>query len=158
MRIDGDTTKLKYAIGLTDVERKILTNFDHISSSVPGTLEIRKQIGHVTLAGEVFYGSSIFGTISPSERQGNLRIRLSRYRSNDPAVRHMKEECQECIGSEWPPLAAVPENGVPDFVSRVLEKADTDLPNAGLYADKNATPAEPPDTAARAFQNLRPTA
>ena len=106
-RIDGGTAKLTYATDLSDLERKILVNFDHISQCVPGTLEIRKQIGHLTLAGEVFYGSSIFGTISPSERHGNLRVRLSRYRRNDPAVRHMQDECQACTGMEWPPVAAV---------------------------------------------------
>ena len=51
-RIDGDTAKMKYAIGFSDMERKIIVNFDHVSQSVPGTLEIRKQIGHLTLAGE----------------------------------------------------------------------------------------------------------
>ena len=119
-RIDGDTAKLKYAVGLTGIERKILMNFDHISQSVPGTLEIRKQIGHVTLAGEVAMGSSIFGTISPSERHGNTRIRLSRYRRNDPAVKYMDAASQMCVGCNYPPLSVADgaEFQVPDDAVR----------------------------------------
>ena len=54
--------------------------------------------------------------------------------------------------------AHLPKQGVPEFVTRILEQGDEDLPNKGLYANKNATPAEPPASGERAFQNLRPTA
>ena len=63
--IAGDTTKLKHAVGLTRVEQRIIQNIQYMSGRIPGTQEIRTHIGQLTFAAEVFYGASIFGTISP---------------------------------------------------------------------------------------------
>ncbi len=67
-------------------------------------------------------------------------------RMKHPDVKHLSRE-------EMRRRAAhLPEQGVPAFVTRILEQGDEDLPNKSLYAEKNATPAEPPASGERALR------
>ena len=102
--IAGDTTKLKHAVGLTRPETQIIQNIQYMTARIPGTQEIRIHIGQVTFAAEVFYGGSLFGTISPSERHGNLMIRLSRYRCGDPAHKYAPASLAAASSKEYPPF------------------------------------------------------
>ena len=67
-RIDGDVSKLRFATDITATEERLLADFSFRTRMVPGTQEIRTQIGHVCFWGSVVYGNGIFMTISPSER------------------------------------------------------------------------------------------
>ena len=78
--------RVSFAVGLGDLQRKLLADFRFRSSSIPGTQEIRTKIGHLGFWGCVNYGNGIFCTISPGERHNYLALRLSRYREDDPFV------------------------------------------------------------------------
>jgi len=85
-KIAGDTTKLRYAEGLTENESRLLRSLDHIASALPGTQQVRLKMGHAMRGGFAVFGNATFMTISPSDRHSGLMIRLSRYRRSDPAV------------------------------------------------------------------------
>ena len=40
-KVNGDLTKVRHATCLTDGGRKLLQNLEHVSSQLPGTMEIR---------------------------------------------------------------------------------------------------------------------
>ena len=85
-KIDGDVSKLLYAEGLTQQQRRILSDFNFRTRSLPGTQGIRTKIYHTCFWGQVVYGNGIFMTISPGERHNYLAIKLSRYRGQDPFI------------------------------------------------------------------------
>ena len=85
-KIDGDTSKLFYAEGISPVQKRLLADVRFRTRMLSGTKEIRTKIGHIGFWASVVYGNGIFITISPSERHNYLAIRLSRYRSDDPYV------------------------------------------------------------------------
>eukprot|EP00971_Amphidinium_carterae_P155382 3081675-Amphidinium_carterae.1 len=66
--LGGDLTKLRYAKGLSAGAKKILDNLEARSSNIAGTHEIRKKMRYQTHANRVHYGTSVFVTFSPSER------------------------------------------------------------------------------------------
>ena len=59
-----------------------------LSSTIPGTQQIRLEIGHALFGARVEFGDPLFLTISPSSRRSGLCMPFSRYRSNDPALLH----------------------------------------------------------------------
>eukprot|EP00959_Pyramimonas_sp_CCMP1952_P150958 3159070-Pyramimonas_sp.AAC.1 len=85
-KINGDASKLPFAVGLSALQRKILADFRFRSSFIPGTQEIRTKIGHEMRWACINYGTGIFCTISPGERHNYLACRLGRYRVDDPFV------------------------------------------------------------------------
>jgi len=125
--IRGDTSKLLFAEGTTAKEESLLRSMHYISSALPGTQEVRRQMGHVIVGAGFVYGSGIFLTISPSERHNGLAIRLSRYRRNDPLLDpSVAPDEHRWIGSEVPRLA--PKEGqvtvdMPDYDLRRLISA-----------------------------------
>ena len=84
--INGDFTKLMFAEHVSPLQKQLLADFRFRTSLLPGTQELRVQIGKVGFWATVAYGHPIFLTISPSERHSYLALRLSRYRSEDPHV------------------------------------------------------------------------
>jgi hypothetical protein len=86
-RINHDVTKLQYALNLSNVERRLIKDMQFLSSTVPGTQQIRLQIGHALFGARVELGDPLFLTISPSSRHSGFTIKVSRYRESDPAVR-----------------------------------------------------------------------
>ena len=115
MPIRGDTSKLLFAEGTSARQRAMLQNMHYISSALPGTQEIRRQMGHVGQAGNRVYGCGIFMTISPSERHNGLAIRLSRYRPSDPLLHPSVAAAErEWIGSETPSIRRVNQNDAED--------------------------------------------
>ena len=84
--VGGDMTKLRHVPTLGDAARKVLYNVEARTRHIPGTHEVRKTMRHQTHANRVCYGTAIFITFSPSERDTSLMVRLTRARQCDPAV------------------------------------------------------------------------
>jgi hypothetical protein len=126
--IDGDVSKLLYADGLTELQRKVLADFNFRTRALPGTQGIRSKIYHTCFWGQVVYGNGIFITISPGERHNYLAIRLSRYRLQDPFISCSDTpDEQNWIGPDKPSLQAHAEDvfqvDVPGYDLRKLIQA-----------------------------------
>ena len=110
-RIDGDMTKLRFAVGMTTEQQRLLADFKFRTRNISGTQEIRTKIGHLCFWGSVVYGNGIFMTISPGERHNHLAVRLSRYRARDPyIVASTSVGESDWIGSDKPSLRASAED------------------------------------------------
>jgi len=137
--ICGDTSKLLFATGTTAQERELLREMHFTTRSLPGTQEIRRQMGHVCFAARIVYGSGIFMTISPSERHNGLAIRLSRYRRNDPLVHPaVASEERKWIGQDEPSLetsAGNSDEGEDEFEEEAMDFPDYDLRRLILARD-----------------------
>ena len=64
----------------------MLDNTEARSRNIPGTHEVRKTMRQQTHANRICYGTPIFVTFSPSERDSAIMLRLARARKLDPAV------------------------------------------------------------------------
>ena len=84
--VNGDLTKLRHVPGLSVTAKKLLGDLEARSKYIPGTHEVRRTMRHQTHANRVCYGTSIFLTFSPSERDTTLMVRLARARQSDPAI------------------------------------------------------------------------
>ena len=84
--VKGDVTKLRHVPGLSEAAKKTLANVEARTRNIPGTHEVRKTMRHQTHANRVAYGTAIFLTFSPSERDTTLMVRLARARQTDPAI------------------------------------------------------------------------
>ena len=84
--VKGDVTKLRHVPGLSEAAKKTLANVEARTRNIPGTHEVRKTMRHQTHANRVAYGTAIFLTFSPSERDTTLMVRLARARQADPAI------------------------------------------------------------------------
>ena len=74
-KLDGDTSKLMFAEGVTPLQKRLLADFRFRTSMVPGTQEIRTKIAHMGFWASVVYGNGIFMTVSPSERHNYIAVR-----------------------------------------------------------------------------------
>ena len=83
-KINNDASKLLFAVGLGNLQRRLLADFRFRCAAIPGTQEIRTKIGHLGFWACVTYGNGIFCTLSPGQRHNYLAVRLSRYRQDDP--------------------------------------------------------------------------
>ena len=122
--IAGDATKLYFAVGTSDAERRLLRDHEFLTSLIPGSQAIRRRMGRLGFSAALVYGQGLFITISPSERHGGLVIRLSRYREGDPLLtgRHAKKE-QKWIGKDKPSLETHDDRrggDEPDYETRKL--------------------------------------
>ena len=112
-KIDGDVSKLRFAVGVTSLQKRLLADFSFRTRAIGGTQEIRGKIGQICFWGSVVYGNGIFMTISPGERHNYLAIRLSRYRRRDPYITsNAPDERDEApwIGADAPSLEAGAED------------------------------------------------
>ena len=91
-RLNGDTFKLMYARGITPLQRQLLANLHFLSSSIPGTQDIRRQMGQHMRGATIIYGQPIFLTISPSERHSSKILRLSRFRTCETLFQSMSSD------------------------------------------------------------------
>ena len=122
--IAGDTSKLYWAVGTSEGERRLLRNVEFVSSAISGTQATRRKMGKIGFGASLVYGSGIFITISPSERHGGLAIRLSRYRESDPLLNpsHAAKE-RPWIGKDKPSLETHGNSTAddePDYETRKL--------------------------------------
>ncbi len=60
--IKGDTSKLMFAEGTTKKEFELLQNMHFITSGLPGTQEVRRQMGPLMFGARTVYGFGIFLT------------------------------------------------------------------------------------------------
>ena len=67
-KVNGDFTKVKYAINLKEAGKRLLQNLEHTSRQLKGTMEVRKIMRYETNAGRVRRGVPIFVTFSPDEK------------------------------------------------------------------------------------------
>jgi hypothetical protein len=74
-RVNGDFTKVKYAVNLKEAGKRLLQNLEHTSRQLKGTMEVRKMMRYETNAGRIRRGVPIFVTFSPDEKH-NVCIRI----------------------------------------------------------------------------------
>ncbi len=89
--VNGDISKIHQMIGLSNVEKALLTNYHFMSSRFAGTRQIRNSIRHIVFSSRVFYGLPLYGSLTPSERHSGLILRLYRCRQTDPAITTMSK-------------------------------------------------------------------
>ena len=58
--INGDITKLRYANGLTTMERELLTNLRFMTRKLEGTQEVGLLLNHALFGAQVSYGEGLF--------------------------------------------------------------------------------------------------
>lgn len=112
--INGDTTKLQFAEGLTPQERRIAQQVNFLAMHLPGNPMTRKLMGQAQFGARVVYGDCVFMTISLNEQHSALVLRLFRARRSDPFLltAGMREnKTSEWIGEDNPKLEE-PEEGV----------------------------------------------
>ena len=139
-KIDGDFSKLLFAEKLSSLQRKLLSDFRFRSRGIPGTQEIRTQIGHLGFWACVVYGNGIFCTVSPGERHNYLACKLSRYRADDPYAAELPK--QAWAGSRKPNLQPVEEDQfdihIPGYDVRRSMMAGDPLAAPTLFSSKSA--------------------
>ena len=91
IKINGDTTMLPWAKGLTALERRMAWAQNFLAKRMSGTQQVRQLMGHRHVGARVNYGDCIFFTISPNPQMSALVLRLSRYRKSDPYVKFGSE-------------------------------------------------------------------
>ena len=104
--ISGDTTKLAKAEGLSERQRKLARNVSYLATHFPGTQQNRQLMGHRHWGARVNYGDCLFFTISPNEHHSAMVLKLSRYRRNDPCLKHQDASWKRLCGVDYPALAA----------------------------------------------------
>ena len=57
--INGDITKLRFAHGLTAVEKKLLHNLGFITRTLSGAQELRLEMGHCLTGSNIVYGTGV---------------------------------------------------------------------------------------------------
>ena len=62
-------------------------------------------MGHCHWGARINYGDCFFFTISPNEQHSGLVLKLSRYRRNDPFVKHSDPVWKRLCGMDYPSLA-----------------------------------------------------
>lgn len=124
--IAGDTSKLYFAEGTTRKQRELLRNFHFVGGAQAGTQEVRRRMGKIGFSARIVYGTSLFCTISPSERHGGLALRLSRYREGDPMLSTPSaEQERRWIGQDAPSLEGTVTVELPDYdLRRVIMARD----------------------------------
>ena len=90
--VNGDLAKLKHVPTLSAAARTLLANTEARSRNIPGTHEVRKTMRRQTHSYRVSYGTSIFVTFSPSERDSVIMLRLMRARACDPSLTSAAEK------------------------------------------------------------------
>ena len=104
MPIAGDTTRLPFATGLSPLERRMAYAQSFLARHLGGTQQVRQLMGHTQFGARVVYGDCVFFTISPNEQHSALVLRLSRFRKNDPYVRHGEASWARLAGPAFPSL------------------------------------------------------
>ena len=106
-RLNGVISKLHRVIGLSPLQSAVVCNMFFMSANLPGTRQVRKNIGHVLTAARIVYGIPVFIAITSSERHSGLTCHLTRYPLNDPGIQVGSPEFKALPGYlRTSPLAA----------------------------------------------------
>ncbi|CAK0814769.1 unnamed protein product, partial [Prorocentrum cordatum] len=131
--IAGNLTVLHMAHGLDTTQKQIVHNMRAVTSTLAGTQELRRRMGHVFQSGAIGYGHGLFITISPNEKQSCLVMRLHRVRQDDPLLRagctdDARNSMRKRLASrERPSLSECADAELPDFDLRLCEMANGPL-------------------------------
>ncbi len=104
--INGDTTRLPLAVGLSPLEKKLAWAQHFLAKNLAGSQQLRQVMGHRQFGARVMYGDCLFFTISPNEQHSALVLRLSRFRKQDPYCQHGDETRRKLARADQPPLEA----------------------------------------------------
>ena len=104
MPIAGDTTKLPFADGLTQLEQRMAWNMHFLCRNQPGSQQLRLQMGHAQFGARVVYGDCLFYTLSQNPQHSAWVLKFSRYRDNDPYVTEEDATLRQCAQRTFPPL------------------------------------------------------
>ncbi len=102
--INGDTTRLPFATGLTPLERRLAWAQHFLAKNLPGSQQLRHIMGHRQWGARIAFGDCIFMTLSPNEQHSALVLRLSRFRRNDPYIKHATDMTQKLASAVYPDL------------------------------------------------------
>ena len=131
--IAGNLTVLHLAHGLNTTQKQIVHNIRSVSSTLAGTQELRRSMGHIFQSSAIGYGHGLFITISPNEKQSCLVMRLHRARQDDPLLRagstdDLRAAMRRRLASrDWPSLSESVDVELPDFDGRLCEVANDPL-------------------------------
>ena len=78
-------------------------------------------MGHRQWGARVEHGDCLFLTVSPNEQHSSLVLRLSRFRRNDPYIKHGSTMTQKLAASNFPDLEVKSNN---DTVEAELPEYD----------------------------------
>ncbi|CAE7244158.1 pfh1 [Symbiodinium natans] len=140
--VKGDLSKVKYSIGLSEAAKKVLDNCTARCRNIPGTHDVRSIMRQETHANRICYGTPLFVTFSPSERDSVLMVRLARARESDPAIAN---EATKAFQSRDKPDLNV------EYYSLDPEKLLAQLP---AYDERRAMLAKDPLACADSFRVL----
>ena len=74
-------------MGLTAAAQQPMKNSEHVTRTIPGTMEVREIMRFDTHAGRVRPGVPLFVTFSPDEKHNMILLRLARSRTSGPCHR-----------------------------------------------------------------------
>ena len=86
MPVGGDLSRLPFAEGLTNFERSLARAVCFRAQHMPGTLMLRRLMGHRATGARVCHGESLFATWGPNEQHSSIVLRLMRTRVADPVL------------------------------------------------------------------------
>ena len=132
--ISGDTTKLAKVEGLSERQRKLARNVSYLATHFPGTQQNRQLMGHCHWGARVNYGDCLFFTISPNEHHSAMVLKLSRYRRNDPCLKHQDAFWKRLCGVDYPALAVERR--------RTLNEGDSVSADSGVLPDHTSAEHE----------------
>ena len=104
--INGDTTRLPHAEGLTAQEKRMARAVSFKARHFPGTQQVRQLMGHCHFGARINHGDCLFFTISPNENQSALVLKVSRHRKADPFMRYKDAPWQQLCGVDYPDMAS----------------------------------------------------
>ena len=128
-----------------------------MSARLPGTREARRALRNKLYSAHIVYGTSLFGSLTPSHRHSGLTLRLMRFRRNDPFMsltkpcacvgkcRH-QTEWQKWIGKSSPSLDVscheCTEVDLPEYDVRKVMGARDPLSSVDAFHDCRSTPCQ----------------
>ena len=102
-KVNGDFTKVRYAINLNEAGKRLLQNLEHTSRQLKGTMEVRKLMRYDTNASRIRRGVPIFVTFSPDEKHNVLMLKMHRSRRHDP-IHKLDPKGQSFGERQLPPI------------------------------------------------------
>ena len=111
------------------MERRLLTNVEHVTRDMPALPEVRRTKRHQTYAHRIAYGQPFFITFSPNEKDSTLMLRLHRSRLSDPC--HLAAPDLRRWGAIDAPaldedFVSVPVNQLIDLITIILRQMSRD--------------------------------
>ena len=155
MKINGDTTLLPKANGLSPLERRMAWAQHFLAKNLAGTQQLRQLMLHRQFGARVVHGDCVFMTISPNPKMSALVLRLSRHRQSDPYIKH-GHRCRKATAKiDYPRMeehttapSKKPRTAVPvrpqERPKHEEEDVEINLPSLPGYEERLTTTAQNP--------------